>query len=201
MIPNDMEAHAEALRLWREGEDNLKVRAGLRVARMQTFYGDGTIEKVANDAGYSPKTLYTRRDVSRFMLQWMSATKDCNIFSVRRISERFPEITYTHIRMATPSERRKWDFEDACDALQAIAMGDSEWDEYEEKHGRAVVLPMTTDAFGRYLTWKRGGKPHDPIFRGRGKPLWITGQAWNHMWDWAMHNGGKEVEIIIREAR
>lgn len=196
MISNNMEAHAEALRAWREGEDNLKFRAGLRVARMQTYYGEGTIENVANDAGYSPKTLYTRRDVSIFMVRWMSAMPDHSIFSARRFFSEHPAYTYTHVRMAA-----RLDFEDAIDALLAVERGDPEWDEREKKHDREVSIPMSTDAFGRYITWKQGGKPSEPLFRERGHPLSVMYRASRKLMELARNNGHREVELIIREAK
>lgn len=201
-IRNDMEYDAECLRTWREGEDTLKIRTGIRVARMHTVYGDGTIEQVASDAGYSDKTLYSRKDVSLFCIRWMSAIPECNIFSVRRITEKFPEITYTHIKMALPSERREWDFEAAVDALMAIGDGDPDWEAYEAQQKRVVVLPMTTKEFGRYLTFKRKGTPrHPPIFSARGRPLSLLPKAWNQLMNWQVSRPHIEVEIIIREAR
>jgi hypothetical protein len=168
---------------------------------MQTFYGDGTVEKVAQDAGYSSKTLYARKDVTGFLITWMSIMPGHNIFSVRRFFEEHPAITYTHVRMGMPSDRHGWDFEQAIEAMLAIEAGDPEWDEYEADHKRVVELPMSTDNFGRYLTFKRGGKPSNPIFRQRGNPFFVLKQATRAMWDYYRNNGGKEVEVIIREAK
>lgn len=200
-IKNDMEAHALYLRLWREGEDRLKFRAGLRVARLQTFYGDGTIDAISRDAGYSPTTLYSRKDVAIFIVAWASAICNGNFFHARGIFDENPAITYTHVRMAIPNSRWEWDFEDACDALVAVTDGDPEWEEYEKQRKREVILPMTTDAFGRYITWKRGGQPSNPIFKARGRPLWLLKQAWGELWRWERTAGGGEVEIVIREVR
>ena len=203
-IRRDKEYDAECLSKWRVDEDYWKIRTGIRVARMlnDAEYGDGRIDQIAHDAGYTDSTLYARKDVAVFAMAWLSAVPGCSIFSARRISECFPEITYTHVKMALPSERRNWGFEDACDALMAIMDGDPSWDAYEKAHDGVVILPMTTRTFGRYLTYKRKGRPRTPpIFSARGKPLWLLKQAWGELWRWQMHAGEKEVEVIIREAK
>lgn len=173
MISDNIARDIEALRIWLAAEENLKIRAGIRVARLEKRYGDGTVETIAQDAGYSDKTLYARQNVSVFLVAWCSAMPEHNIFSVRRFFDEHPGINYTHIRIAVPSERKKWDFEQAIEALLAVENGDPAWDAYEARHHRTVSLPMPTETFGRYLTWLRGGTPSSPIFRKRGHLLWI----------------------------
>jgi hypothetical protein len=190
------ERDCAALMAWRTAEDVGKLRTGIRVARMHTFYGGGVIQKAASDSGYDEKTLYARRDVALFILQYASALG--NFFSARSIFENQP-ITYTHYRIALP--REGWDIEDAIDSLMAITDGDTLFEEWLwKREGRKLILPMTTRQFGQYISYLRGGRPRPrPIFEGRGSALDVLKSAWSELV--GKGQGGREVKLTIKEPR
>lgn len=203
------ERDCDALAMWREAEDSGKFRFGLRAARMSlkhgqsiNRYGESNMDTAARMAGVSPQTLYARRDVAIFICQISRIfRKDTRKFSPGRFFEDNPEITYTHLRITMP--KSDWDIESAIESLMAISYGNPEFEKWLRKQeDREIILPMTCRQFGQYVSWLRGGKPRPkPIFKARGRPLEVLRAAWNVVREYGMRNGGRDVEVTVREPR
>jgi hypothetical protein len=135
------ERTADWLRAGRERTDYWRLRAGLRVVRLdgKRAYGAGVIDALARDSGIPRASLYEYAGITRFLLAWKG-------ISARRIFEDHPMLTYSHIRRAVRLE-----FEEAIDALL-----------HAENEG------MTPDQFGVYVSELQGKPVHLPIFKQAG---------------------------------
>lgn len=133
------ESTAAWLQQGRENSDKFRLRAGIRLARMErdTTYGAGVIRALAKDAGYHRSTLYQYAQVACFLVRWQG-------LSTAHTFDNHPMLTYTHYRMAL-----KLDYESALDALLQAEEEGMTPDQFSyhvaRAQGRAVNAPPLLD--------------------------------------------------------
>lgn len=163
----------------RSATDGARLRIGLRAARLarDKNYGAGIVRRIAADAGISRSALYEYIQTVEFLVAWRG-------LSARRIFSDFPELSYTHIRIA-----RTLEFEAAIDALLAVAIGDDEYPEFDER------LPMSPDTFRAYVGVLRGHNvPEPPLFDEAGHGAQVFAALARRMGLWR----DKNVRAVVR---
>lgn len=134
--PHFEENTTNRLKRWDEGGDYINLRRGCALLRLERKAGWGAVRRaaIANHAGKSTYNEY--KNVWAFIWQWRG-------MSARRIFDDFPELTYTHLRIA-----RRLPFEDAIDVLMAVGEGDPAYPDLD--------IPMTPDTMQLYIALKSG---------------------------------------------
>jgi hypothetical protein len=134
---------ARWLKAVRHNENAWRLRAGLRVCRLERVYKTGAVKRLALDTNIARSTLYEYADVWLFCWRWLG-------YSARRTFSTYPTLDYSHLRLAVRH------FEELEDRIDAVL-----W---------AIDSNYTPEQFGIEIArWHGKRVPPAPLFDDQGE--------------------------------
>lgn len=167
--PSFFERSVARLEHQRGNEDRARFWMGLRLARLDTKFGAGTIERAGREAHIKRSSAFSYAKVSCFLVRWLG-------HGAKRFYDDHPVLAYSHVRSAVEA------FKDIELIIEALECAETEL--------------MTPDQFAVWLSQQKGRQvPSEALFDMSGNALQVFENLRKMLFKF--HN--KRIRIIIRE--